>query len=230
MNTPTKNPWFVRLYDPLMVPIEWLATRRRRRAVVADAEGLVLEVGAGTGFNLPHYRRAQRVVATDLDLAMLTQARPKLRRSPVPITLVIADAEALPFPDGAFDTVVATCVFCTIPDPEAAFRELRRVLRPSGEVRLLEHVRAASPHVARLQDRLTPAWSRIAGGCRLNRNTLQSARAAGFSATVLHSSFGGVVLRALLRPAEGRARSGPHPTPSDCVQNVRDISSATIRE
>lgn len=199
MTAPEKNPWFARLYDPLMAPIEWLTMRRTRRAVVADAAGLVLEVGAGTGLNLPHYRRARRVIATDPDPAMLFQARPKLRRTPVPITLVVAGAGALPFPDGIFDTVVATCVFCTIPDPEAAFRELRRVLRPAGEVRLLEHVRSASPTVARLQDRFTPAWSRIAGGCQLNRETLRSAHQAGFSSELIRSKFGGVVLQARLR-------------------------------
>lgn len=200
MNSSAKNPWFARFYDPLMAPIELLAMRRERRAIVAEAEGLVLEVGAGTGLNLPHYRRARRVVATDADPAMLRQALPKARRAQVPVTLVVADAQALPFPDGVFDTAVATCVFCTIPDPEAAFRELRRVLKPTGEVRLLEHVRAPWPAVARLQDRLTPGWSRIAGGCRLNRDTLESARCGGFTPEILQERFGGVVLTARLHP------------------------------
>lgn len=191
--------WFSRFYDVVLAPCEWVGLRRVRRAIVGEADGWVLEVGAGTGLNLPHYRRARRVVATDPDPAMLRRALPKLRRAAVPVTLVVADAQALPFGDAVFDTVVATCVFCTIPDPEAAFRELRRVLRPEGEVRLLEHVRAAAPAVAQFQDHLTPVWSRIAGGCRLNRDTLQSACRAGFTVDTLRGAFGGVVLRARLR-------------------------------
>jgi ubiquinone/menaquinone biosynthesis C-methylase UbiE len=194
-----KSPWFARLYDPLMAPVEILAMRRARRAVVADAPGLVLEVGAGTGLNLPHYRAAREVAATDADPAMLLQARPRAAAARVPVRLAVADAQALPFPDAAFDTVVATCVFCTVPDPEQGFRELRRVLKPGGELRLLEHVRAPSPRIARLQDRVTPLWSRIAGGCRLNRPTLETARRAGFRVEELETRFGGVVIRARLR-------------------------------
>jgi ubiquinone/menaquinone biosynthesis C-methylase UbiE len=201
--------WFSCLYDPLMAPIELLAMGRTRRSVVADAAGLVLEVGAGTGLNLPHYRRARRVIATDPDAAMLRRARRRAARAHVPVRLLIADAQALPFPDGVFDTVVATCVFCTVPDPGAAFREIRRVLRPGGEARLLEHVRARSPRAARLQDRLTPAWSRIAHGCHLNRDTLGTAREAGFAPASVASSFGGVVVHARLHVAGGQA--GEHP-------------------
>ncbi|MGV3723447.1 MAG: class I SAM-dependent methyltransferase [Actinomycetota bacterium] len=209
MSPPRKNPWFVRLYDPLMAPLEWLVMRRTRRSVVSDAEGLVLEIGAGTGLNLPHYRRARRVVAFDADPAMLRQGSLRARQAAVPVNLVVADAQSLPFPDGVFDTVVATCVLCTIPDPEAAFREIRRVLKPAGEVRLLEHVRAPSPRVARLQDRLTPLWSRIAGGCRLNRKTLESARRAGFTVELIRARFGGVVLHARLH-LSGK-ETWPHP-------------------
>jgi ubiquinone/menaquinone biosynthesis C-methylase UbiE len=197
-HSPEKH-WFARLYDPLMAPVEWLGLRNIRRAVVSDAEGLVLEVGAGTGLNLPHYRWARRVMATDVDPAMLRQARAKAGRAGVPVTLLVADAHALPFRDGAFDTIVATCVCCSVPDPEAAFREFRRVLRPKGEVRLFEHVRAPSPRIARFQDRLTPSWSRIAGGCHLNRDTLFSAQQAGFSAEVIQVQFGGTLIRASLR-------------------------------
>jgi ubiquinone/menaquinone biosynthesis C-methylase UbiE len=202
MSTPGKNPWFARLYDPLLAPLEWLVLRRARREVVAEAKGLVLEVGAGTGLNLPHYRRAKQVVATDPDPEMLRRAEPRARKATVPVCLVVADGQALPFPDAVFDTVVATCVLCSIPDPDAAFREMRRVLRPSGEVRLLEHVRAASPRIGRLQDRLTPAWSRIAGGCHLNRKTIQSAERTGFAVELIRARFGGVVLHARLYPVE----------------------------
>lgn len=203
MPSPPKSPWFARLYDPLMAPIELLSMRRARRALVADAPGRVLEIGAGTGLNLPHYRSAVSVVATEPDEEMLRRARGRVAAAAVPIRLVLAGAEALPFADASFDTVVATCVFCTVPDPEQGFREIRRVLKPGGELRLLEHVRASSPAIARLQDRATPAWSRIAGGCRLNRPTLKTALRAGFRVERVESRFGGLVVRAWL------GRSGP---------------------
>lgn len=200
MTEPAGGSWFTRLYDPLMVPVEFMGMHRRRHALVADAVGRVLEVGAGTGLNLPHYRDAQVVIATDPEPAMLWRTRRRAARAQVPVRLVVADVQALPFPDGAFDTVIATCVFCTVPDPEQGFRELHRVLKPGGELRLLEHVRASSPAVAQLQDRLTPTWSRIAGGCCLNRPTLETVQRAGFHLDRLESRFGGVVLTARLYP------------------------------
>jgi ubiquinone/menaquinone biosynthesis C-methylase UbiE len=191
---------FSRFYDIAMFPIERLGCRRVRREIVGDAAGWVLEVGAGTGLNLPYYRRARQVVATDPDAAMLRRARRRAAGAHVPVALLVADAQALPFPDGTFDTVVATCVFCTVPDPGAGFREIRRVLKSEGELRLLEHVRAPSPTAAWLQDRLTPAWSRVAGGCHLNRDTLATLREAGFAAQEMRSSFGEVLVRARFRP------------------------------
>src|SRR5690349_11873437 len=129
-------PLFTRLYDRLMAPIERLGLSRRRAALVGDAPGLVLEVGAGTGLNLPHYRSARRVIATDPEAAMLAQAIPRARAAAVPVTLVVADAQQLPFSDRVFDTVVGTCTFCTIPNPHAALGEAHRVLKPGGELRL----------------------------------------------------------------------------------------------
>lgn len=192
---------FSRLYDRVMAPIEGMGFRRRRAALLAEASGLVLEVGAGTGLNLPHYRAAGAVVATDPDPAMLVQAVSRARAAAVPVHPVVADAQALPFASGLFDSVVGTCTFCTIPDAEAAFREAHRVLKPGGELRLLEHVRAPSPLLAHLQDWATPGWSRLAGGCRLNRDTLQTARDAGFTTMELQTSFRGIMVRAVLRRA-----------------------------
>ena len=191
--------WFARLYDPLLAPLELLVLRRTRRGLVADAPGRVLEIGAGTGLNLPHYHAAVEVIATEPEPAMLLQARRRVAAARVRIRLVIAGAEALPFPDAAFDTVVATCVFCSVDDPERGFQEIHRVLKPGGELRLLEHVRGHSSWVARLQDRLTPRWSRIVGGCCLNRPTLETALAAGFQAEKIRAHFGGMVVRAWLR-------------------------------
>lgn len=200
MPAPATNPWFPRLYDPLLAPVEFLGLRRARRAVVADARGVVLEVGTGTGLNLPHYRQARLVVATDPDPAMLRRARRRVALARVPVMLVLADAQALPFRNGRFDTVVATCVFCTVPDPERGFREVRRILKTDGELRLLEHVRAPSRWAVRLQEWAAPAWRRLAGGCRLDRPTLRTARQAGFRVERVVARFGGVVIRARLHP------------------------------
>lgn len=184
-----------------MAPIERLGLSRRRAALVAAARGVVLEVGAGTGLNLPHYRSAARVIATDPDPAMLLQAKARAREAAVPVALVVADAQVLPFADGTFDTVVGTCTFCTIPDSEAALQEAHRVLKPRGELRLLEHIRAPSPWIGRVQDWATPGWSRIAGGCRLNRETMRLAAAAGFQVVEQHTTFRGIMVRAVLRRA-----------------------------
>ena len=112
--------------------------------------------------------------------------------------MVGADHERLPFGGSVFDTVVATCVFCSVDDPEAAFRELRRVLKPDGDLLLLEHVLSPSRGIARLQAAATPCWSRLAGGCRLNRPTLETAARAGFVQRGIESRFGGMVVRARL--------------------------------
>jgi ubiquinone/menaquinone biosynthesis C-methylase UbiE len=186
-----------------MVPIEWLSMRRVRRRMVGDAPGKVLEVGAGTGLNLPHYRLARQVIATDPAPAMLFQSLRRAQSACVPVKQVVADAQALPVADGSFDTGVTTCVFCTVADPEQGFREIRRVLKPGGELRLLEHVRAPQAWIARLQDRLTPGWSRLAGGCCLNRLTLEHAAQAGFVVERLESRFGGIVVHVRLRIKAG---------------------------
>ena len=154
--------------------------RDARRRLVAEARGAVLEVGAGTGANLPFYAQASSVVAIEPDRHMLRRARKKAARAPVPVELVRASGEDLPFADASFDTVVATWVLCTTPHPERAAREMRRVLRPGGTLLFAEHVRAAGARAANLQHALNPAWARIAGGCHLDRDGLGIIEAAGF--------------------------------------------------
>ena len=173
---------FPRLYDLVMAPWERGRLGRYRRAVVSPARGRVLGVGVGTGLNFPYYEPGAWVVATDPDLGMLARARPRARAARAEILLVAADAEALPFRDAAFDETVVGLAICTIPHPEQALAELRRALRPGGALRMLEHVRVDRPAIiGRLQDWLTPAWRRIAGGCYLNRRTVDLVRDAGFA-------------------------------------------------
>lgn len=165
-------PW---LYDAGMALAErgWLA--RWRDWLVGGARGRVLELGCGTGRNLPRYRPGTPLVAVDPHPQNLVRAR---RRAPG-VPLVQARAEALPFRDGAFGTAVSSLVLCSVDDPPRALAELRRVLAPGGALRALEHVRARGWR-ARLQDAVQPAWTHLSGGCRPNRDTEAAVETAGF--------------------------------------------------
>ncbi len=122
----------------------------------------------------------------------------------MPVVLEVGRAEALPFEAGSFDTAVTSLTLCTVEDPLAAARELRRVLKPGGELRFLEHVRAPSRFVARLQDLVTPVWRRVFGNCHPNRDTLRVLQAAGLEVEQLATHLGGIVI-------EGTARAGRSP-------------------
>jgi len=167
-------PW---LYDACCTVCECLGLRRWRRWLVADAAGAILDIGCGTGRNLPLYAAGARVVGVDVSAASLARAR--RRRPDVP--LVQADAEALPFRAATFDTVVSALVFCSVPDAARGLAEVRRVLRPDGALRMLGHVRAAGGWKARAQDRWQPLWTRLTGGCHWNRDTEATVARAGFS-------------------------------------------------
>jgi ubiquinone/menaquinone biosynthesis C-methylase UbiE len=175
------HPVFARVYGLLAQLAERGELGRRRRELLARAEGTVVEVGTGTGENCKHYGPAvRRVLATEPDPAMLRQARKRAAAAPVPIFLVAASGEHLPFPGASADTAVVTLVLCSVDDQAAVVGELRRVLRPGGKVLFLEHVRAGDAALARWQDRLAGPWSRLAGGCRPNRRTRAALEAAGF--------------------------------------------------
>jgi ubiquinone/menaquinone biosynthesis C-methylase UbiE len=139
--------------------------------------GRVLEVGAGTGKNLPEYPAGSAVVATDLSAGMLARAIGKAGCSPGKVRFVVTDAEDLAFKDGVFDAVVATCVFCSVPDPVRGLREVRRVLRKGGEALLLEHMRPEG-FLGRVFDLVDPVASRLMGP-HINRRTLNNIREAG---------------------------------------------------
>ncbi len=169
------------LYDAFMAPLGWLGLNRARRRLVEGLSGRVLEVGTGTGLLLPAYPpTVSEVVAIDIDPEMLARGASRGRPG---VSLQQADVQQLPFPDASFDVVVACLVFCSVKDPVRGLAELRRVLRPGGQLRMLEHVRAPHSGLAHLQDRLNPAWSRLSGGCQLNRDTVPLVEAAGFRLT-----------------------------------------------
>jgi SAM-dependent methyltransferase len=137
-------------------PLEQGVLGTRRSALLAGLPGEVLDIGVGTGANLPHFRSASRVVAAEPDPAMRRRMAAKLPGTPVPVELTGDAAQALRHPDASFDAVVFTLVLCTVTDPGRALAETRRVLRPGGRLIILEHVRG-SGSLARWQDRLTPA-------------------------------------------------------------------------
>ncbi len=166
-------PW---LYDLGMTVMEATGLGRWRRWLVAGSTGRVLDVGSGTGRNLALLETSVPPVGIDPCLPSLLAAR---RRAPG-AWLVQARAEALPFRDGLFDTVLSGLAFCSVGDPAAGLREVRRVLRPGGGFRLLEHVRAEPVWQARLQDRIQPLWTLVTGGCHPNRDTEATVEAAGF--------------------------------------------------
>ena len=156
--------------------------RQRRAALIPLAQGRVLEVGMGTGLNLPHYdrQRVQQLHAVDPAAQMHAKA---LRRSAalgLPVTLHALEAEGLPWDDGHFDTVVCTYTLCSVADPLQALREMHRVLRPQGQLLFAEHGLAPDAAVQRWQRRLEPGWSRWVGGCQLTRDVPALLREAGF--------------------------------------------------
>jgi ubiquinone/menaquinone biosynthesis C-methylase UbiE len=157
------------------------ALRGYRRAAVGAARGVVLEVGAGSGLNLTLYPSAVEIVyALDPSLELLRMARAKVAKAAVPVSLLRASAERLPFGGEVFDTILMTWTLCSIPDPAAALSEMRRVMKPGGRLIFVEHGLSPEPGVARWQHRLTPCWSRISGGCHLDRKADDLLRAAGF--------------------------------------------------
>src|SRR6185369_7652145 len=167
-------PW---LYDAICALAERRGLGRWRRWLTQGARGRTLDLGCGTGRNLPLFPAGVRAIGLDPEMDALRRAR---RRAPG-VPLVCGSAEALPFRAGAFDTVVSGLVLCSVPDPARGLAEVRRVLRADGVLRALEHVRSTVPWRARVQDAIQPAWTRFAGGCHPNRHTERSVEAAGFA-------------------------------------------------
>ena len=203
-------------YDLFMVPLETATLRRARFRLLAHARGDVLEIGAGTGVNAPHYRprRVRHLTVTDRDERRRVLERRMLRRHPSltgRITTARADAHRLPFPDGSFDTVVATLLFCSVDCQPCGFDEIIRVLRPGGRYLFIEHVRPAAPRMARLFDLLNPYWNRLSRGCNVNRATVATMQDAGFS-VVRHDAgkHGVFVWGVARRHAEDRTSPGGH--------------------
>jgi ubiquinone/menaquinone biosynthesis C-methylase UbiE len=176
--------FFAAMYDRMLAGTEKAGLSDMRAELVAEASGRTLELGAGTGLNLAHYSDAvTELVLTEPDPYMARKLRGRLADEPPAagsVEVVEAPAEALPFDDASFDTVVSTLVLCTVEDPEAAVGELKRVLKPGGRLLYLEHVRGSGERLVRWQDRLERPWGWVAAGCHPNRPTAATLAAAGF--------------------------------------------------
>jgi SAM-dependent methyltransferase len=182
------------LYDLFIAPLDALVMRVIRRGLLEGVSGRVLEIGAGTG-RTGRARPEVGGVALDRSLAFLKRARAQGGRA-VP---VCADAGALPFKAGVFDAVVESLVFCSLPEPEVTIAEIRRVLRPGGELRMADHVLAPG-WIGSLQRALAPVWLRISGGCHLDRDVSALLAASGVRIERRRQSVRGVFQEVVARP------------------------------
>ena len=173
---------FALVYDPFLWLAEIVGMRRRRRTLLADAYGRVVEIGSGTGLNVAHYPEAvTELLLTEPEPGMRKKLARRLPRNGCLTEIVDAKAEQLPFADESVDTVVSTLALCTVDQPERALREIARVLRPDGQLLFIEHVRSSWRPLAAFQDLLAGPWRHFAAGCRCNRDTVGRMRACGFT-------------------------------------------------
>ena len=177
---------FASLYDPFLWTGERAGVRQLRRTLLGQARGRTVDIGSGSGLNLPHFPdHLDELVLAEPDPAMRARLTKRVDRSRSRARLIDAPAEQLPFADHSIDTVVSSFVLCTVTAPDLALREIARVLRHDGQLLFIEHVRSDSPTLARWQDRLDKPWRCFARGCRCNRATAQLIVACGFELATL---------------------------------------------
>lgn len=176
--------WYERHLLPRLIDMGCASPQVRalRRKVIPAAAGRVIEIGLGSGLNLPYYDPAKvsEVIGVDPAAAILRRAESRIAAALVPVSLERLSGEDLPFDDAVADSVVCTFTLCSIPDPAAALAEMRRVLKPGGRMIFAEHGASPDPGVRKWQDRVNRPWGRIAGGCNINRPILALIETAGF--------------------------------------------------
>ena len=172
---------FAALYDSMLAGVERAGLAAHRKALLNTAAGRVIEIGAGTGANLPHYvDGVSELVLCEPVEPMARRLERKLAAGARPVRVVRAPAEQLPVESGRFDVAVSTLVLCTVDDPQRSLAELHRVLKPGGRLLFIEHVRATEVRLARWQDRLNFIQKRVGQGCNCNRDTVANITGAGF--------------------------------------------------
>lgn len=184
-------PFFHRMESSMMT--DW------RRQLLSQVRGKVLEVGIGAGANLPFYPEGVELTGIDFSPNMLTYARQRAQELDRKVALLEMDAQHMDFGDGTFDFVVATCVFCSVPDPVAGMKEMRRVCKPDGKILLIEHMRSENPVAGAIMDLLNPLMVRLTGA-NINRRTLDNLAAAGLQTVKNERLFSTIVRRLTLRP------------------------------
>jgi SAM-dependent methyltransferase len=192
------------------------AVRAERARFLPLAEGLVLEVGVGSGLNIPFYSTAvRRLYALDPSAELLRMAGARAHDAPFPMEFLQHPAEAIPLADGVVDCVVTTWTLCTVRDPVRALIEMRRVLRPAGRLIFVEHGRSPDRRIVRWQDRLTPLWRRVTGGCHLNRSIDRLLGQGGFDVVEVETGYisgprvGAFLYRGVARPTSSVPHSAP---------------------
>ncbi|VFU16743.1 Phospholipid methyltransferase (plasmid) [Methylocella tundrae] len=179
----------------VLPPLLDLTMRQRqlgkyRRELVSQARGRVLEIGVGSGLNLPFYGGgAESIIGLDPSEPLLAMAHRRTAEAGARADLVLASATSIPLPNASVDTLVMTWTLCSIPDPLAALREMHRVLKPGGALLFVEHGLSPDPAVGRWQRRLTPVWGHVSGGCHLDRKVDDLIRAAGFEISELRTEY-----------------------------------------
>ena len=180
-STEVRNPLFARIYDRVSGRAEDAGQREHRRELLDGLTGHVVEVGAGNGLNFQHYpSTVDEVLAVEPEPFLRERARSAATGAPVAVRVLDGTAERLPLDDGSLDAAVLSLVLCSVPDPAAAMAELRRVLRPGGELRFYEHVRSEHSGFARFQQAADVLWPRLAGGCHTARDSERAIVDAGF--------------------------------------------------
>ena len=208
MADPRGHRIFAAVYDRLMRSAEQKFLGAHRAWLAARATGCVLDLGAGTGANLPYVRAAAELIAVEPDPYMLERGRRRAATMDRAVTFLPDSAESLSLATASVDTVLATLVLCTVGDPPRALAEIRRVLRPGGRLLFLEHVRLEHSLWGCVQDAVTPLWKALFAGCHPNRNTVAALRQAGFDVEELeHYSWGPLpgplFVRGAARPVPG---------------------------
>jgi len=195
------------LYERIAAEMEKAGVAKIRARLVGELRGRIVEIGCGTGLNFAHYDASAEVVAIEPLAEFRDMAHERAAQAAAQIEVVDGDAQALPFADATFDAGLVTLVFCSVREPARGLAELRRVVRPGGSVALFEHVRSERRSVSLIQEIVNPLWWRAMDGCNLNRDTLATVRAAGFTIeSVRTHDLGGA--RALLFPmVEVQARA-----------------------
>ncbi len=164
---------------------------RQREKLIPLAQGRILEIGIGTGLNIPYYQtsKVEKIIGLDPALQMHSLAIKRMKRAKISIELIGLSAEKIPLPDASFDSIVVTYSLCTIPDPLAALKEMHRLLAPNGKLLFCEHGRAPDESVYRWQNRLNRYWKKIAGGCHLNRDIPALLEEAGFECKKIETKY-----------------------------------------